>query len=202
MTLRFALIALCLALASAAEAQNAAPAALRATIQKLAADGADLDVRSRAGEERTVHLTDKTRVVLIVPAQLAEVKQGAFIGVAAVPGDGDTLKALEVHVFPEAMRGTGEGFRQFDLAPNSTMTNGNVDVRVDDVSGETLTVTYKGGQQKVVVPPGTPIVGFDAGVRGDLKPGAAIIARGQKREDGSVDAAVVLVGKDGLVPPM
>jgi hypothetical protein len=202
MTLRFAIIALCMALASAAEAQNTAPAALRATIQKLTADGADLDVHSRAGEERTVHLTDKTRVVLIVPAQLAEVKQGAFIGVAAVPGDGETLKALEVHVFPEAMRGTGEGFRQFDLAPNSTMTNGNVDVRVDGVSGETLTVTYKGGQQKVVVPPGTPIVGFDAGVKGDLKPGAAIIARGPRREDGSIDAAVVLVGKDGLVPPM
>lgn len=204
MVLRPSLIALSLAIAPiAAQAAQAPPAALRATIESVAPDGAALQVRSRAGEQRAVHLTEKTRLILLVPAALADVKQGAFIGVAAVPGgDGDTLKALEVHVFPEAMRGEGEGFRPFDLAPNSSMTNGNVDVRVDGVSGQTLTVSYKGGQKKVVIPPGTPIVTFDAAARSDLKPGAAIIARGPKRDDGSIDAAAVLVGKDRLVPPM
>jgi hypothetical protein len=183
-------------------AQTAPTAVARATIESVSADGASLSVKTRSGEQETVRLDQKTRFLLVVPASLANVKQGAFIGVAAVPGDGDSLKAVEVHIFPEAMRGTGEGFRPFDLAPKSSMTNGNVDVRVDGVDGQKLTVSYKGGQQTVVVAPGTPIVAFDKGARSDLKTGAAIIARGSRREDGSLDALAVLVGKDGLVPPM
>ena len=96
------------------------------------------------------------------------------------------------------MRGTGEGFRPFDLMPGSTMTNGNIDARVDATSGPKLTVTYKGGQQTIVVDPKTPIVALEPGAQTNLKPGAAIIARGPKQEDGSIDAAFVLVGKDGL----
>ncbi len=110
---------------------------------------------------------------------------------------------MEVHVFPEAMRGTGEGHRPFDLAPGSTMTNGAVSARVDGVDGANLTVTYNGGQQVIVVDPKTPIVTFRSPARrADLKPGAAIVARGAKESDGSIDAARVLVGKDGLVPPL
>jgi hypothetical protein len=119
-----------------------------------------------------------------------------------MPGENGEQKAMEVHIFPEAMRGTGEGFRPFDLALGSTMTNGNIDARVDATSGPKLTVTYKGGQQTIVVDPKTPIVALEPGAQTDLKPGAAIIARGPKQEDGSIDAAFVLVGKDGLVPPM
>ena len=159
-------------------------------------------MRTRAGEAQTVHLNPKTRFVLVVPASLADVKPGSFIGVAALPGDGSELKAMEVHIFPEAMRGTGEGFRPFDLAPKSSMTNGAISARVDAASGPKLTVTYKGGEQTIVVDPKTPIVAFEPGAQTDLKPGAAIIARGPKQEDGSIDAAFVLVGKDGLVPPM
>ena len=109
---------------------------------------------------------------------------------------------MEVHIFPEAMRGTGEGFRPFDLGPKSSMTNGNISARVDATTGPKLTVTYKGGEQTIVVDPKTPIVAFEPGAQTDLKPGAAIIARGPKQGDGSIDAAFVLVGKDGLVPPM
>jgi hypothetical protein len=138
----------------------------------------------------------------VVPATLADVKPGAFIGVAALPGEGGELKAMEVHIFPEAMRGTGEGFRPFDLAPGSSMTNGNISARVDATSGPKLTVSYKGGEQTIVVDPKTPIVGFEPGAANDLKPGAAIIARGARQDDGSIDATAVLVGKDGLVPPM
>ena len=100
------------------------------------------------------------------------------------------------------MRGTGEGFRPFDLAPGSTMTNGTIAARVDAANGAKLTVTYKGGQQTILVDPKAPIVGFAKGARSELTPGAAIIARGVLRDDGSIDAAYVLVGKDGLVPPM
>jgi hypothetical protein len=183
-------------------AQNAPVASARATVETVSADGHSLAVRTRAGEERTVHLNPKTRFVLLVPATLADVKPGAFIGVAAMPGEGSELKAMEVHIFPEAMRGTGEGFRPFDLAPGSTMTNGNLTARVDATSGPKLTVTYKGGEQAIVVDPKTPIVAMAPGAQSDLKPGSAIIARGPKQEDGSIDAAFVLVGKDGLVPPM
>ena len=109
---------------------------------------------------------------------------------------------MEVHVFPEAMRGTGEGHRPFDLAPGSTMTNGAVSARVDGVDGANLTVTYNGGQQVIAVDPKTPIVSFTTGARTDLKPGAAIVARGAKESDGSIDAVRILVGKDGLVPPL
>jgi len=193
--------AFALALAPAL-AQNAPIASARATIETIAGDGSSLGVRTRAGEERTVRLGPKTRLVLVVPATLADVKPDAFIGVAALPGDGSELKAMEVHIFPEAMRGTGEGFRPFDLAPGSTMTNGNIAARVDAMSGPKLTVAYKGGEQTIVVDPKTPIVALAPGAPTDLKPGAAIIARGPKQEDGSIDAAFVLVGKDGLVPPM
>ncbi|HSU99806.1 MAG TPA: hypothetical protein VLI91_06855, partial [Roseiarcus sp.] len=116
--------------------------------------------------------------------------------------EGSELKAMEVHIFPEAMRGTGEGFRPFDLAPKSSMTNGAISARVDATTGPKLTVTYKGGEQTIVVGPKTPIVAMEPGAKADLKPGAAIIARGPKQADGSINAAFVLVGKDGLVPPM
>jgi Domain of unknown function (DUF5666) len=187
---------------SPALAQNAPVASARATVETMSADGAALGVLTRAGEKQTVHLNAKTRFVLVVPASLSDVKPGSFIGVAALPGEGSELKAMEVHIFPEAMRGTGEGFRPFDLAPKSSMTNGNISARVDAATGPKLTVTYKGGEQTIVVDPKTPIVAFEPGAQTDLKPGAAIIARGPKQEDGSIDAAFVLVGKDGLVPPM
>lgn len=193
--------ALSLALAPAL-AQNQPVASARATVETVSADGQSLGVRTRAGEEQTVHLNPKTRFVLVVPATLADVKPGSFIGVAALPGEGSELKAMEVHIFPEAMRGAGEGFRPFDLAPNSSMTNGNLSARVDATTGPKLTVTYKGGEQTIVVDPKTPIVALAPGAQTDLKPGASIIARGHKQEDGSIDAAFVLVGKDGLVPPM
>jgi hypothetical protein len=192
-----------LALAPApALAQNPPVASARATIETVAADGASLGVHTRAGEEQTIHLTPKTRFVLVVPATLADVKPSSFIGVAAMPGENGEQKAMEVHIFPEAMRGTGEGFRPFDLAPGSSMTNGNITARVDATSGPKLTVTYKGGEQTIVVDPKTPIVALEPGAQTDLKPGAAIIARGPRQEDGSIDAVFVLVGKDGLVPPM
>lgn len=201
-SLRLALIMTLVLSAGAAFAQNAPPAVARATIESVSADGASLSVKTRAGEEKTIRLSPKTRLVLVVSATLADVKSGAFVGVAAMPGANGEQKALEVHIFPESMRGAGEGFRAYDLQPGSTMTNGNVNARVDSVSGPKLTVTYKGGQQTIVVDPKTPIVAFEPGSREALKPGAAIVARGPKADDGSIDAAFVLIGKDGLVPPL
>jgi uncharacterized protein DUF5666 len=200
--LRLSMFGLLFAIAGAAFAQNPPVAVARATIESVSPDGASLAVRTRGGENKTIILNEKTTVTEVVPASLADVKPGVFIGVAALPGEGGDLKAMEVHIFPEALRGTGEGHRPFDLAPASTMTNGNVKARVNGVDGPKLTVGYKGGQQTIVVGPGTPIVGFTPGARGDLKPGAAIVARGARQDDGSIEAQRILVGKDGLVPPL
>jgi len=201
-SLRLALFVALSLSALPAFAQSPPVAVARATIESVAPDGASLNVRTRGGEEKTIRLNDKTVFVEVVPASLADVKPGAFIGVAALPGEGGELKAMEVHVFPEAMRGTGEGFRPFDLAPGSTMTNGTISARVDEAEGSKLTVTYKGGKQIILVDPKAPIVGFAPGARSELRPGAAIIARGAREDDGSIDAQRILVGKDGLVPPM
>jgi len=201
-SIRLAFIALLSFAPVWAFAQNAPPAAVRATVESVAADGASLSVRTRGGDERTVRLTPKTRFVLVAPASLTDVKPGAFVGVAAAPGEGGQLKAMEVHIFPESMRGTGEGSRPFDLGPGSTMTNGTVSARVDAVNGPALTVTYKGGEQAIVVDPKTPVVSFEPAAATDIKSGAAIVARGPRQADGSVEAAFLLVGKDGLVPPL
>ncbi len=201
-SLRLAFVGVLSLSALPAFAQNPPLAVARATIESVAADGASLVVRTRGGEEKTIRLSDRTTVTEVVPASLADVKPGAFIGVAALPGEGGELKAMEVHIFPEALRGTGEGFRPFDLAPGSTMTNGTISAGVEGVDGPKLTVTYKGGEQTIIVGPGTPVVAIAPGARADLEPGAAIIARGTREDDGSIDAAYALVGKDGLVPPM
>jgi len=194
--------ALAFLIAGAASAQTAPPATLRGTIEAISADGASLSVNARNGEAAIVRLKPDAIVSLVVPASLADVKPGAYVGVAAAPDADGALKAMEVHVFPEAMRGAGEGFRPFDLAPGSSMTNGALSARIDGVEGQTLTVTYAGGAQTIRLAANTPIVAFAPGARSDVKPGAAIIARGVRASDGAIEAARILVGKDGLTPPM
>ena len=199
---RFATAAFVASLIGAAHAQQAPQVAVRGTIEAVADEGANFGVRARSGEAVTVRLNPAASVTQVVAAALADVKPGAYIGVAATPGAGGVQNALEVHIFPQSMHGVGEGFRPFDLAPGSTMTNGALAARVDSVDGPRLTVTYNGGQQTIVVGKTTPIVALQPGARDDLKVGAAIVARAIKAADGAYDAARVLVGKDGLTPPM
>jgi hypothetical protein len=198
---RFFVCTLAIFASAAAWAQTPATV-IRGVISAVASDGGSLTMKSRSGETFNVRLAAATRLVEVVPASAADLKPNAFIGVAAVPDTGDRLKALEVHIFPEAMRGTGEGFRPFDLAPKSSMTNGALNARIGGVDGDTLTVSYKGGSQTIRLPADAPIVSFAPGDKADLKVGAAAIARGAKGADGVVDASAVLVGKNGLVPPM
>ena len=184
----------CLATAAAAQ-----PARLRGTVDALTGD--TLALTTRTGDKASIALTGKTGISAVVPFALADIKPGSYVGAAAVPGKGGVLVALEVHVFPEAMRGTGDGHRPFDLQPESTMTNGTVG-DVAAASGTTLTVTYQGGQQTIQVPDGTPIVTMAAGGRDLLVPGAHVIVFADKAADGSLTALRVLAGKDGLTPPM
>jgi hypothetical protein len=183
---------------SLAQAQSAR---LRGTI--VSVNGDALVVHTREGETANAHLKPNAPIGALVKAQLSDIKPGLFIGAAAVPGSDGALKALEVHIFPEAMRGTGEGFRPFDLAPNSSMTNGAISAAVDTVDGPKLTVTYKGGEQTIVVDKSTPIVTLTEGSADDLKPGAGVIAFATgKAADGTYDVARLIVGRDGVKPPM
>jgi outer membrane lipoprotein SlyB len=188
-------------LISAASAQQPQPIRIRGAIE--AVDGAVLTIKTRDGDERKVKMTDNVTVTGIAKAALSDVRQGNYIGVTGMPQPDGTQKAIAIHIFPEAMRGTGEGSRPWDLRPNSSMTNATVDQKVQATDGQTLTVKYKDGEKKVTVSPDTPIVTFVPGNKDELKPGAKIIIIGATRkDDGTFETARVNVGLDGLTPPM
>jgi hypothetical protein len=187
-----------LAVTSLAQAQGVR---LRGAVESV--NGETLVIHTRDGETANVHLKSATPIGALIKAQLSDVKPGLFIGAAALPGPDGALRAMEVHIFPEAMRGYGEGFRPFDLAPSSSMTNGNISAAVDSIDGPKLTVTYKGGEQTIVVDKATPIVMLTAGSPEDVKPGAGIIVfAAAKGADGTYEASRLIVGRDGVKPPM
>jgi hypothetical protein len=175
------------------------PIRIRGAIDRI--DGKEMRLVTRSGENVTLRLADNVEVRLIVPLAIDAIKPGSFIGTAAMPQPDGTLKAREVHVFPESMRGTGEGHRPWDLETGSTMTNGTVgDFAV--ANGRMLTLTYKGGEQKVFVPESVPVITYEAGSRADLKTGAHVFVTGTHNGDESLTAVRIAVGKNGLVPPM
>jgi hypothetical protein len=176
------------------------PTRLRGTIE--AVDGDVLAVKSRDGEDFKLHMTGDVRVVGIAKISLSDVKVGSFIGTTTVPGPDGGQNAIEVHVFPEDMRGTGEGSRPFDLRPNSTMTNATVAQTVAGNDGHTLLIKYKDGEKKVLVGPDTPVVTYVPADKTDLKAGAKVIAAIKKLPEGSFETNRVSVGRDGLTPPM
>lgn len=187
---------------SAVMAQTAkAPALIgvRGAIVSVSSD--KLVVKSNRGGEQTIALDKDTRVAAISIAKIEDIKPGSYIGTAAIPQPDGSQKALEVHVFPPAMAGTGDGHRPFDLAPNSTMTNGTVGDMVAS-NGRTLTLKYKGGEKKIIVPEDVPIVNIEAGERSMLVAGAKVVLRARKNPDESLTAVSVSVGKNGITPPM
>jgi len=186
-------------LASSAWAQDTVR--VRGTIERV--DGPVYVVKARDGSEVKVTLADKALVVAIVKATLADIKPGTFVGVTGMPQTDGSQKAVEVHIFPEAMRGTGEGHYAWDLRPQSTMTNANVEQVATGVDGQTLSVKYKDGEKKLVVPTDVPIVTYVTGNTADLRPGAKIfIAAAKKQPDGTLQAPRINYGKDGITPPM
>jgi len=193
-------LALMLTVASVS-AQQPAPTRVRGTIENV--NGNTLTVTSREGATVTVKLKDDALITGVVKGALADVKQNSFVGITAMPQPDGTQKAIEVHIFPEARRGAGEGHRPWDLVPNSTMTNANVEQLVTSVEGPMLTMKYKDGEKKILVPSNAAIVQFVSGDKSDLKPGAKIfIAAGTKLPNGDIEAAGINVGRDGVTPPM
>ena len=174
---------------------------VRGTIERI--DGSTLYVKTRDGADLKIALADKPVFTAIIPATLADLKPGTYVGSAATPGPDGSLRAVEVHIFPEAMRGTGEGHRPWDGGAQATMTNANVETAVAGVDGQMLTLKYKDGEKKLLVTPKTAIVSFAPGDRAEVRPGTKIfIAAAQKQPDGSLLATRISYGRDGLTPPM
>jgi hypothetical protein len=187
--------------ASLAIAQAPEMVRVRGSIESV--DGQMLTVKSRDGATMKVKLADNAPVRAVVKQSLADVKQGAFVGIAAMPQPDGSQKAIEILIFPEALRGTGEGFRAWDLMPNSTMTNAGVDSIVTKVDATMLVLKYKDGEKTIVVPPDAAVVTFAPATMADLKPGEKIfIAAAAKQPDGTLNAPNVTVSRNGVNPPM
>jgi outer membrane lipoprotein SlyB len=198
MCFTFAAAALALVVATSAFAQQ--PARIRGQIEKV--DGNMVTVKARDGSMMNVKLADNARIMAFVKASPADIKPNSYIGVTAMPEPDGTQKAIAVHIFLEGQRGTGEGFRQWDLRPNSTMTNANVESKVDSVDGDVVVVKYKDGEKKVIVSKDTPVVAYTPGEMSEVKPGAQIIIfAAQKQADGTYTAPAINVGR-GVTPPM
>jgi hypothetical protein len=187
------------AIAAAAVAQSP-PTRLRGSIAAI--DGKTATIATREGSSVKVNLADNWVVMLVSPVTMADIKENSFVGIASMKGPDGGLNALEVLVFPEAARGTGEGHYPWDLQPESMMTNATVATVASASDGQTLMLKYKDGTQTIKVKPGTPIVTFASGDRADAKVGAKVFLGATKGADGSLTAARLLVGKDGLTPPM
>ena len=173
------------------------PVRVRATISSI--NGGVLTVKARDGAEMKLKLADNAPVSEIVKAPLADVKPGAYVAVTGLPQPDGSQKALAVYIFPEAQRGLAEGFRPWDFAPNSTMTNATVDTQVAAKDGQTLTVKYKDGEQKVLVTPATEITIASKRSAADLKPGQKIsVFAAKKLPDGMLEAPNISFGDYGV----
>ncbi len=191
----FALLAGSAALASAQDVTR-----IRGTIERV--DGHELTIATREGPSVQVTLTPDFKVAAMIPAELADAAAGSYVGAAALPQPDGTLTAQEVLIFPEAMRGVGEGHRAWDLTPESTMTNATVEAAVSAVNGRILTLAYKDGKKELLVPDGTPVVTMEPGDPSLLAPGGHVFLGASRTGDGQFSATRITVGKDGLVPPM
>lgn len=185
---------------TAVSAQEPPPVRIRGTIERI--DGSVYLVKNRDGAELKLTLADKPNIAGLIKASLSDIKPGSFVGITAMPQADGSQSTLEVHIFPESMRGTGEGHYPWDLRPQSTMANANVEQVVTAVDGQTLTLKYKDGEKKIFVPSNTPIVVYAHGDTNDLKIGAKVFVIAVKQPDGTLQGRAWRVGRDGVTPPM
>jgi hypothetical protein len=195
-----ALTALLAVAAGAQQAPQGTPTRIRGTVEKL--DGQDLTVKSREGQQVTVLLAPNVTIGYLVKKSLPDIKAGDFVASTSTKGSDGKNHSVELRIFPEAMRGLGEGQYVWDLVPESLMTNATVTGVTGAPQGQTLKVTYKGGESELVVGPETPIFGYGSGDTSLLKPGAAIFIVAFKKDDGTLSAGRVTAEKDGIKPPM
>ncbi|MBZ9938612.1 hypothetical protein LB518_20095 [Mesorhizobium sp. BR1-1-16] len=183
-----------------AESPKGEPIRVRGSIASF--DGGTLTVKTREGQTANIAFAQGGMVSSVARAAISDIKPGDYVGIASLPtkdgGDG----ALEVLIFPAALKGAGEGSFGWDLKPNSTMTNATVADAVKGVSGRTVTVSYHGKEKKIAIPDGTPVVTLAPATEADLTSGAVVFVSGEKTEGGAITARQVVVGKNGVVPPM
>jgi hypothetical protein len=197
----FAAVAALTGVAAVSSAQAAETVRVRGTIVSL--DGSTLTVKTREGPTSAVALATGWKVTGVAKASVEDIKPGDFVGIASLPTAAAGEGAIEVLIFPPALKGTGEGSYPWDLKPKSTMTNATVTNAVKDVDGRTVTLSYSGGQEKKIsIPQGIPIVTFGAATADDLKPGATVFVPAQRGDDGGLSAGRIVVGTNGVVPPM
>jgi hypothetical protein len=193
------LAALCFALIGLALPASAQEIVrIRGTVEKI--DGPVYVIKGRDGAEVKLTLTDNPLYVAIAPSTMADIKPGMFVGSAGMMQPDGTQKAIEVHIFPESMRGTGEGHYDWDLKPASKMTNGNVEQSVAGVDGPVLSVKYKDGEKKLVVTPETVVVSYVPGSKDEIKPGTKVFVAAKKQPDGTFQAPRITYGRNGAGP--
>jgi hypothetical protein len=193
--------AACVFGATAGFSEDASPPRVRGTIDQV--NGNTLTVKLKSGTPATVQLRDGAHVVAVTKGAMSDIQQNSFVGIASMPQADGTLKAVEVSVFAEPLRGTAEGHHPWDLMPGSMMTNAAVTKQVSKQEGNTLTLKHKDGEQTIVVPADVVVVNLIPGDNADLKPGAKIIIPAwAKKADGTWEGAVAIVGRDGITPPM
>jgi hypothetical protein len=176
------------------------PVRVRGSVVSL--DGSKLVVHAKDGNDVTVSLADNFAALAVVKSSMADIKEGTFIGTATVTQPDTTLRSVEVVVFPDSLRGTAEGHYPWDLGSSSMMTNATVANAVKGVDGQTVTVTYKGGEKKIDIPANVPVVAVVPASKDDIKPGAIVFVPTVRQSDGSLTSGAVLFGKDGVIPPM
>ncbi len=175
-------------------------ARVRGTVVSL--EGFKLVVHPKEGADLSVVLANDFHAIQVVKASIADIKEGTFIGTATAAGPDSTLRSLEVVVFPPSMKGSGEGHYPWDLKGSSMMTNATVSNTVKGVDGQTVTVTYNGGEKKINIPADVPVVSLVPATPADIQPGEVVFVPAQREADGSIHGAAVLFGKDGVNPPM
>ncbi|QDL94094.1 hypothetical protein FDP22_19720 (plasmid) [Paroceanicella profunda] len=180
-------------------ADAATPQHVRGTVETL--DGSTLTVHTREGETAIVTLPDGAPIAGVAEAKVSDIKTGDFVGIASLPNEKGVAGALEVVIFPPELKGLGEGSYGWDLKPKSTMTNATVANAVKDVEGRQVTVNYNGKDKEIAIPEGTPVVTIIGASRADLVTGATVFIVAAPSGDGYT-AKQVVVGKDGVVPPM
>jgi len=186
--------------ATIAVAQQPQTVRLRGVIEKV--DGHTVLAKLTKGDEIKLNLADRVLVVGVVKASVADIKEGEFIGSGAIPQPDGSQKAIEVHIYAESMRGTAEGSRPWEGAPNGTMTNGTVGTSVAGVDGPVITVTYKDGEKKIIVTPNVPIVRYEVADMNAIEPGSAFtVIAAVPKTDGSFDVSRINVGRNGASPP-
>ena len=185
---------------SASAFADGTPVRVRGSVVSL--EGTKLVVHAKDGKDITVNLNENFAALAVVKSSMADIKEGTFIGTATVTQPDSTLRSMEVVVFPDKMRGTGEGHYPWDLGSNSMMTNATVSNAVKGVEGQTITVTYKGGEKKIDVPANVPVVTIVPATKEEIKPGAIVFVPTMRQADESLTGGAVLFGKDGVIPPM